>query len=168
MADQKHGHGREMWFEDKSVFVGEYRAGMKHGRGSYLWDDGSQYEGDFCNDIIEGKGVYKCAKSTYEGEFHASMQHGQGVQRWLDGRVYEGNFTENHRDGEGKMTWPDGHVYAGQWSRGQQHGKGVEGRAGNQTAVVYKNGVKTAKGGVAAATNKKATGGVRDGAKVGA
>lgn len=33
--------------------------GQKHGTGQLLWQDGSYYKGEFFNNNIEGKGLYK-------------------------------------------------------------------------------------------------------------
>jgi len=33
--------------------------GMKHGLGRFSWADGSVYYGDFKNNNIDGKGLYK-------------------------------------------------------------------------------------------------------------
>lgn len=37
----------EIW-ADKAKYEGEYRNGMKEGKGKFIWADGSQYEGEFC------------------------------------------------------------------------------------------------------------------------
>ncbi len=34
---------------------------MKHGKGVFMWADGSKYTGDFFNNNIEGEGVYEWA-----------------------------------------------------------------------------------------------------------
>jgi len=34
-------------FPDRSVYQGSFFEGKKHGKGRFLWRDGSSYEGDF-------------------------------------------------------------------------------------------------------------------------
>ena len=43
---EKDGIGNERWFEDGTIFVGEYVGGVKQGVGCYHWADGSSYEGE--------------------------------------------------------------------------------------------------------------------------
>ena len=33
--------------------------GVKHGKGHFVWSDKSEYEGDFVNNNLQGKGYYK-------------------------------------------------------------------------------------------------------------
>ena len=46
---------------------------MKHGKGHFVWGDGSQYVGDFDTNNIEGFGEYF----------------------WMDGRVFKGEWKDN-------------------------------------------------------------------------
>ena len=50
------------------LYEGEYKDGKKHGRGQFLWADGS----------------------TYTGDFYENNIHGMGVYTWSDGRKYDG------------------------------------------------------------------------------
>ena len=113
---------------------------MKQGQGTYRWADGSRYEGQFDNDIIQGKGVYHALKSVYEGQFHASMQHGVGKQNWQDGGtvfcstahvvvavallkfvvVSAGNANTSPIN---KFSFP-GRTYEGQYFENHRHGTG--------------------------------------------
>ena len=38
--------GLERW-TDRAKYEGEYNMGMKHGKGLFIWGDGSSYSGDF-------------------------------------------------------------------------------------------------------------------------
>ena len=40
------------------MYVGQYKDGMRSGRGKFVWPDGSQYEGEFEMNMISGFGVY--------------------------------------------------------------------------------------------------------------
>lgn len=45
--------------------------GVKKGKGLIQYEDGSQYEGDFSDDKLEGVGVFQAKDETmiYEGEW---------------------------------------------------------------------------------------------------
>lgn len=47
--------------------------------------DGGVFKGNFVNDSIEGRGVF----------------------RWPDGRTYDGEWLDNMKEGEGLLKWPD-------------------------------------------------------------
>jgi len=86
--------------------VGEFRNGLKHGKGR--WKSGAgvpnvnQYEGDYLND----------------------KKHGFGIFSWASGNIYKGEYFEDERHGFGEMVWTDGTKYIGEWCHGIQHGKG--------------------------------------------
>jgi hypothetical protein len=44
------------------MYEGSYYEGKKHGRGLYIWQDGSSYDGDWYENRIEGNGIYKWNK----------------------------------------------------------------------------------------------------------
>lgn len=66
-----HGHGT-LWVpqsESQGVgdigdikripqYIGEWKDGMMHGKGTYYWRDGASWEGNFCRDELQGRGVF--------------------------------------------------------------------------------------------------------------
>ncbi len=45
--------------------------------------DGDVYEGDWSNDMANGKGVYMhSGGARYEGEWKDDLQNGNGVETW--------------------------------------------------------------------------------------
>jgi len=54
-----------------------------HGKGVLKWTDGSEYSGDYVNNIKEGKGKFK----------------------WKNGRIFEGPFKGGKQHGIGKLTF---------------------------------------------------------------
>lgn len=87
---------------DNGSFEGYMKEGKRHGKGVYVWQDGSRYEGDWFKDLKQGKGVF----------------------RWDNGDVYEGSFYADHREGKGKKIYANHDVYEGTWAKGKKHGKG--------------------------------------------
>ena len=53
-----HGFGKDILL-DKAYYEGQYKDGLKHGKGILNFADGSTYEGDFFMNDIHGVGVYK-------------------------------------------------------------------------------------------------------------
>ena len=52
----------------REKYSGEYKDGLKHGQGTYTWNDGEKYE----------------------GEYKDGKKNGQGTYTWNDGGKYEG------------------------------------------------------------------------------
>ena len=67
-----------------------------HGRGTYTYADGDQYEGDWKDDRRHGKGtvtyaaVEGGAAEKYEGDWSDGKMHGYGKYFYADGGAYEG------------------------------------------------------------------------------
>ena len=39
-------------------YIGEFKNGLREGKGIFYYNDGARYEGDYRNDKREGKGIY--------------------------------------------------------------------------------------------------------------
>jgi len=76
----------------------------KDGKGTYVFNDGSIYVGEFVNGIIEGFGKL-------------TDKHGN---------VYTGYFKNNRYDGIGKFERTDGTKYIGEFKEGRRHGLGTQ------------------------------------------
>lgn len=78
-------------------YEGDFKAGMKHGKGVKTWANGDRYEGDFVEDRRQGRGVYTWGRGAWQGE------------------RYEGGFAQDRRDGYGEYRYRSGDVYRGPW-----------------------------------------------------
>ena len=82
-----------------AAYVGQFRAGRKHGRGVKTWPaEGDRYEGDFADDRKHGTGVYVW-----------------GPRSSSPGERYSGAYVNDRREGYGVYEWPNGERYAGTW-----------------------------------------------------
>ena len=46
-----------MIYEDGTYYIGEFKNGMRHGKGIYYYKDGKiNYDGEYINDTQEGNG----------------------------------------------------------------------------------------------------------------
>jgi hypothetical protein len=124
---EPHGKGEFTWHSlAGSVYVGEFKNGMMHGKGKItMGDDGRVYEGEWKNDNYHGNGKFMWTDGEmYEGDWENHKLHGNGKYTWADGRVFEGDFINNFMNGEGKLMYPDGKVFEGHWKNYFRDGKG--------------------------------------------
>jgi len=69
--------------------------------GTYNWDDGTKYVGEWKDDKRDGQGTY-----TYSS-----------------GGKYVGEWKDDKRDGQGTYTYPSGDKYVGEWKDHKLNGK---------------------------------------------
>jgi hypothetical protein len=120
---QLHGKGQ---YKSKSFqYEGEFREGLKHGKGTYVWENGDRYEGEFADDRPAGKGKYQFANGdTYEGEVKAGVVSGRGTYVTKSGDRIEGTFVDGKANGAGIYRFASGDRYEGEMVNGRPQGKG--------------------------------------------
>ena len=65
--------------------------------GSYIFDDGDKYVGEWKDDKFHGQGTYYYSNGDrYVGEWKSDKQHGQGIFYYSDGDTDKGEW----KDGE--------------------------------------------------------------------
>jgi hypothetical protein len=90
-------------------YTGEFRKGMKHGRGVKSWPWGDRYEGGFLDDRRNGKGMYvwgagsPWAGERFAGEYLADQREGWGTYYWPNGDRFEGVWKDDRRYGYSAM-----------------------------------------------------------------
>ena len=96
------------------TYEGDTDFGYFTGNGSFNFNSGTIYTGQWNDNLFEGTGELKIPSSgTYEGDFSGSKKTGEGVFTWEDGTIYNGEWKEDHMDGKGEYREPDGTVYEG-------------------------------------------------------
>ncbi|GMH57412.1 hypothetical protein TrRE_jg2221, partial [Triparma retinervis] len=88
-------------------YDGEWRNGVKDGKGSFTLHDHSVYTGDFLDGEMTGTGrrEYKDG-SWYDGNWRDGEREGYGVEFLKEKEMrYEGIWRGNKREGKGKLTW---------------------------------------------------------------
>ena len=70
--------------------------------GSYTYDDGGKYVGEWKDDKRHGQGTFTTSVGKYVGE-----------------------QKNNKADGQGTMTYPNGDKYVGEWKDGKNQGQGT-------------------------------------------
>ncbi len=84
-----------------TIYEGETKDNIEHGKGRYTWLNGDVYEGDF----VEG------------------YRTGKGAITWSNGDAYEGNFFNDKITGYGKKIYKTGKIEEGYWKNGELKGK---------------------------------------------
>ena len=126
----------KLYLNDENVFLNDGEPYT--GKGTYKWDNGDSYEGDFLNGQRTGIGKYTWANgSFYVGDVKDGKHHGKGKLTWSSGEIYEGDFFENNMTGKGKITWTDGSYYVGDFQSGGCQGIMLQlGQYGKITKII--------------------------------
>ncbi|EWS75349.1 MORN motif protein (macronuclear) [Tetrahymena thermophila SB210] len=120
----KWGRGKQVW-SDGSMYEGYWSNDMASGRGRLIHGDGDVYEGQWQEDKADGDGVYIHRDgASYTGQWVQDKQHGIGIEKWIDGASYEGQYFQGMKHGEGIFLWADGSQYHGSFKQNNIHGKG--------------------------------------------
>jgi len=86
--------GNEIYY----CYRGNWKNGMMHESGVYLYGDGKTYKGGYKNNHASGLGVAEyVGGSTYEGHWENGRFAGHGKIRCATGSSYEGNWENGFR-----------------------------------------------------------------------
>jgi hypothetical protein len=114
-------------FENGDTYTGEFRGGRKHGRGAYTFRNGDVYIGEYADDVRSGRGTYAAANGDhYVGEFRDGVRNGYGVYTYAKGGKYVGEFMNGQRHGKGYFVDSNGRRVEGLWREDSFVGEGPE------------------------------------------
>lgn len=70
------------------MYEGEFKSGLKHGKGKYIAASGLIFEGSYLHGVKSGEGkiINRDGSLSYEGEFLNGLPHGKGIS-YKDGEV---------------------------------------------------------------------------------
>eukprot|EP01015_Nassula_variabilis_P029316 TRINITY_DN6275_c0_g1_i3.p1 TRINITY_DN6275_c0_g1~~TRINITY_DN6275_c0_g1_i3.p1 ORF type:complete len:329 (+),score=47.84 TRINITY_DN6275_c0_g1_i3:66-1052(+) len=141
-------------YSDGSVYQGEKKNGVRHGKGKFYYADGGVYDGEWQIGYMDGFGTlyYPGNKIAYQGQFKNDKFNGKGVvynespvplngmldysnfdsleDHWVK---YEGTFVEDNKDGSGTLYLVNGEKFIGGFKDDMIHGKGVFQRLDGKT-----------------------------------
>ena len=139
-----------VFYEDGSVYEGEFKHGKPNGKGSMTsYDNKTIYDGDWVNGKREGNGKLIISDEyNYTGPFENDCFSGSGgVLCDNIGNIYEGDFEKNKFEGYGHYKMSNGDTYIGEFKEGLFHGKGqYNDNEGNLFDGEFKNGKKDGEG----------------------
>ena len=96
-------------------------------------------------DCVNGIGTFTWDNGNkYVGEWKDSKRHGQGTYTGADGRnsfIYIGEWKDGKKHGQGTMDTEVGGEYVGEWKDDDMHGKGTftDNYSGKTKTGVWKN-----------------------------
>jgi hypothetical protein len=117
----KEGKGR-FQIGQNNCYAGNFLAGEISGVGQRIFSNGNTYEGEFNG---HGEFVDAVTGEEYDGIWKDNRRHGEGVLKLADGTIFRGHFENHKRNGHGQYTSTDGNRYDGEWQDNQIHGKGI-------------------------------------------
>jgi hypothetical protein len=112
------------------IFILKVLNGKRQGNGRYSLRDGTVFEGNFHNGVVDGFGKIMWLEDgggkpskVYIGEWENGHMHGYGIMFWPGKWSYAGEFVQDERTGVGRCEWREGGYYDGFWRDGVIHGE---------------------------------------------
>jgi hypothetical protein len=94
--------------------------------GTYEFEDGGKYEGEFKNGKPHGNGTWTFASGDrYDGGYKEGLHHGRGTLTSANGFKYVGDWKNGKQHGEGKTSFPNGDTFIGERKDGKAQGFGI-------------------------------------------
>lgn len=94
-----NGFGKLTKYDDgklESTFEGNYKDGIREGKGTFSHKDGSIAKGNYVNGQLVGFGTRTSENGDkYEGEFLNYREHGKGTYYYANGSKFEGFFVSD-------------------------------------------------------------------------
>ena len=125
----------ELHYSDGATYQGETMpGGIRHGTGTFVWNTGEVYSGEWDNDVITGKGKLEWpGLGIYEGEFVNGKRQGKGTFTWVyDNEAsqgqpisYTGDWENDQISGKGTMVFYQTGTYKGEFVRQNRNGEGI-------------------------------------------
>ncbi len=123
-------------FGDGGKYVGEWKNGEFHGKGTLTFPDGRKYVGKFDGGFEEGDGTLSFPDGDkYVGQFHRGVEHVQGTLTFTSGNKFVGEFLYGEK-WNGKMYIHNGNIHI------IENGAGVETITKNQPQRSEKTSIK--------------------------
>jgi len=130
-GDCENGQGTYI-YDTGSKYVGEWKDGLPNGQGTINWLDGDKYVGEWKDGKKNGQGTYKysfshsnLSGSEYVGGFKDNKRNGQGTRTYANGNKYVGEYKDDKYNGQGTFTWVSGSKYIGEFKDGLKNGQGT-------------------------------------------
>ena len=116
-------------YDGGEMYSGEWKDNLYHGEGVFFYSNGDRFIGFFEKDIPHGHGTYSYRSGDlYVGKWVEGKRQGKGsyahrINEW-ENDLYVGDFIEDKKEGVGIYTYSDGVKYIGEFKDDVKHGKG--------------------------------------------
>lgn len=114
-------------FSNGDEYAGEGYETCNFGiRGKYIYANGDIYEGNWRNNLWNGKGkLTNKSGDIFDAQWQDGVMHGFCVCKYANGDSYKGNMVSGNISGKGEYIWNNGDKYNGEWTDNEQHGEGI-------------------------------------------
>ncbi len=109
-------------YNNGDVYTGNWYNNKRSGRGTCKYKNGDAYEGDWKNDTCQDGTLTYANGDEYYGRWKKGKINGWGKYRKADGSTYEGKFKDSKKDGGGLLITADGDTIAGEFKNDNAHG----------------------------------------------
>ncbi len=113
VCQQRHGEG-VLTYPDGYIYKGQFEHSLAHGFGVSIHRNGEKYVGDWVHGIKCGIGIFSCCDdgggrtSEYIGQFQNNTLNGKGVYKYSNGIKYEATYVDGKRNGYGTLFGVNG------------------------------------------------------------
>ena len=116
-------------YRNGSIYIGNFintnnNIYLKEGLGIIKYINGDRFEGEFKNDLKEGKGKLYLKDKIIIGFWLNDKMTNNGIINYNNGDYYEGNIIKNKREGEGIIKYNNGNIFKGSFINDIINGKG--------------------------------------------
>ena len=113
-------------YKNGDIYEGNFINDLKEGKGEMEYNNGDKYNGIWKDDKREGKGklIYSNG-DIYNGDWKNDKKEGKGTMEYYNGDTYEGNFINDLKEGNGIMKYKNGDEYNGEWKNNKKMVKDI-------------------------------------------
>ena len=104
------------WRTRGQSYEGEWKDGLPHGKGTYIWK--SPFSPEQRNSASPFIGPFR-----YVGEWKDGKRNGKGVFTYATGALYRGEWKDNKKHGQGVFVAETGFYLKGEWIEDRFEGK---------------------------------------------
>lgn len=110
-------NGKGVYKFQDAIYIGDFENGMFQGKGILLTKN-IQYNGMFSNDMIHGLGKIiflnlSSEEEEYDGEFNQKNIEGKGIMKWRNGNMFQGEMKNGKMNGVGRFFPKNGIPFKG-------------------------------------------------------
>lgn len=108
------------------VYTGEFKNGLRHGRGHMKYANGREYHGEWIADQRQGYGEQTWKDNpkyiSYQGYWTQNLPNGTGRLTFRSGQIYNGGFKDGRYQGVGWIVYPNGDMQHGNYVQNKREG----------------------------------------------